>query len=127
MKTILVDAINTFVLIDKGIFKAMHELLEKYPNKKIILTNANDEQITKFGLDQMPYDLFTLKHDPEKTDPEYYKRLLAFYQLEADEVIYFEHNKEAVESSKSVGIVTYHYNKEAEDLEGLKAFLDSHV
>ena len=69
MKTILVDAINAFVLKGEGIFTQMHELLEQYPNKKIILTGANDEQLKKFGLDKMPYEVFTLKHDPEKTDP----------------------------------------------------------
>lgn len=37
MKTILVDAINTFVIKDKGIFEGMHKLLEQYPNRKIIL------------------------------------------------------------------------------------------
>lgn len=127
MKTILVDAIHTFVLVDKGIFKAMYELLETYRHKKIILTGANDEQIIKFGLDQMPYEVFTLKHDPEKTNPDYYKKMLAFYALTADEVIYFEHHKEAVESASSVGITTYHYNKDTQDLKGLQQFLDKHL
>jgi hypothetical protein len=38
MKTILVDAINAFVLKDNGIFQEMYRLLEEYPNNKIILT-----------------------------------------------------------------------------------------
>ena len=41
MKTILVDAVNTFVIKGDGIFKEMSELLEQYPNRKIILTNAD--------------------------------------------------------------------------------------
>ena len=72
MKTILVDAVDTFVIESKGtfkIFKPMHDLLENFPNKKIILSGANDEQFKKFGLDKMPYEVFTLKHNPEKTDP----------------------------------------------------------
>ena len=32
MKTILVDAINTFALSDKTIFVDMHKLLEEFPN-----------------------------------------------------------------------------------------------
>ena len=39
MKTILVDAVNVFV-VDGKIFEPLHELLEKYPNRKIILTNS---------------------------------------------------------------------------------------
>ena len=56
MKTILVDAVDAFVIEGEGIFKQMHDLLETYPNRKIILTGANDEQFVKFGLDQMPYE-----------------------------------------------------------------------
>ena len=44
MKTILVDAINCFVSNHGEIFQEMFEMLEKYPNKKILLTGANDEQ-----------------------------------------------------------------------------------
>ncbi|MFW5702534.1 MAG: hypothetical protein ACOCXP_01050 [Candidatus Dojkabacteria bacterium] len=113
MKTILVDAINSF--IEK----------ETYPNRKIILTGANDEQIEKFGLKDMPYELFTLKHDPEKTDPEYYKRMLAHFDLESGDVVYFEHSEEAKKSAESVGITTYFYDKDAKDLDSLKAFLDA--
>ena len=79
MKTILVDAIDAFVIENEGgfkIFKEMHDLLETFPNRKIILTGANDEQFKKFGLDKMPYEVFTLKHNPEKTDPKYYKIML---------------------------------------------------
>lgn len=45
MKTILVDAWNTFVT-EEGMFREMHEMLEQYPNKIIILTNANDAQLS---------------------------------------------------------------------------------
>jgi len=127
MKTILVDAINTFVLIDTGIFKAMHELLETYPNQKIILTNANDEQLVQFGLNQMPYEVFTLKHNPEKTNPDYYNQMLDFFSLKAEDVIYFEHHQEAVKSAQSVGITTYHYNKGLKDLDALKIFIDGNL
>jgi len=127
MKTILVDAINSFVIKGEGIFWAMYELLETYPNTKIILTGANDEEMVKFGLHDMPYQLFTLKHDPEKTDPSYYTTLFAQYGFTTDDVIYFEHNEDAVKSAQSVGILTYHYNKDTKDLEALKAFLDENL
>jgi len=75
MKTILVDAIYSFVIESDGVFKPfkqMYDLLETFPNRKIILTGANDEQFKKSGLSDIPYEVFTLKHNPEKTDPKYY-------------------------------------------------------
>ena len=115
MKTILVDAPDTFV-VESGktfiVFKEMHDLLETFPNRKIILTGANDEQFKEFGLDKMPYEVFTLKHNPEKTDSKYYRTLLQKFDLAKSEVIYFEHNPEAVKSAESVGIKSYHYDQE---------------
>lgn len=125
MKTILADAINGLVLEDGSILEKMHTLLETYPNKKIVLTGANDEQFKEFKLDQVPYEVFTLKHNPEKTDPEYFKTLLKHYNLDAKDVIYFEHNEDAVKSAESVGIKTYFYDHTKEDMNALKNFLDS--
>jgi len=127
MKTILVDAVNTFVLINKGIFTEMHQLLESYENRKLILTGADDAQIKSFGLDHMPYEVFTLKHDPEKTDPVYYVKMLAHFQLKAEEVLYFEHHEPAVKSAASLGITAYHYDKDLKDLIALKSFIDAHL
>ena len=127
MKTILVDAVNCFIVRDNSefkIFSDMYEMLEQFPNKKIVLTEANDSQMKQYGLDNLPYEFFTLKHDPEKTNPEYYRNLLAKYSLENNDVIYFEHNVNAVTSAKSIGINTYHYDNEKRDLKELKNFLN---
>jgi len=123
MKTILVDAYNTFVLEGTGIFEEMHTLLETFPNRKIVLTNADDEQFKTFGLDKVPYEIFTLKHNPDKIDPKFYETMLAHFGLFAGDVVYFEHNAEAVASAQSMGIQTHHYDKDAKDLKGLEAFL----
>lgn len=127
MKTILVDAVDTFVLEGIGIYKPLHDLLDQYKNPKIILTNANDEQIVKFGLTNLPYDLFTLKHNPDKTDPSYFKQMLEHFNLKSEDVVYFEHNMEAVKSAESVGIVSHYYDSGKKDLESLKIFLDQNI
>lgn len=126
MKVILVDAINTFIVNGKT-NQNMFALLESYPNKKIILTNANTEEQKQLGLDKAPYELFTLSHNPKKTDPLYYKEFLRQYNLSADTVVYFEHNPEAVASAQTVGIKTYYYEKDKEDLTALKEFLDKNL
>lgn len=130
MKTILVDAVDAFVIETENgfeIFAEMRNLLNAFPNRKIILTGANDEQYKKFGLDKMPYEVFTLKHDPEKTNPKYYETMLAHFGLNADDVVYFEHNPEAVKSATSVGIKSYHYDHRTKDLTALKKFLDENL
>ena len=127
MKTILVDAIHCFVSKQGEIFEKMYELLETYPNRKIILTGANDEEFIMFKLDKMPYELFTLKHNPNKTDPEYYKIFLKKFNLQPDQVVYFEHSPEAVKSAESVGLNTYFYDNDVKDLVNLKNFLDANL
>jgi len=123
MKTILVDAINGFIDKEGNVFEEMHEMLEDFPNRKIILTGASDKQMETFKLNDAPYEVFTLKHNPEKTDPKYYEMMLEHFALKAEDVIYFEHGAEAVASAESVGIKTYFYDAEKKDLESLKKYL----
>lgn len=127
MKTILVDAIDAFVIEGEGIYKPMYELLEKYSNRKIVLTNADDEQMVGYGLLDMPYEVFTLKHKPDKTDPQYFKTMLEHFGLTPNDVVYFEHNIDAVKSAQSVGITSYHYDMRKKDLAALKEFLDKNL
>jgi HAD superfamily hydrolase (TIGR01509 family) len=127
MKTILVDAVDAFVIeINNSfeIFEPMRKMLDEFPNRKIILTGANDEQFKKFGLDKMPYEVFTLKHDPEKTNPEYYKKMLEHFNLKSEDVVYFEHNPEAVKSAQVVGINTHFWDNDKRPLRELSIFLE---
>lgn len=130
MKTILVDAVYAFVVERDGgfeIFQEMQTMLDTFPNKKIILTGANDEQFKKFGLDNMPYEVFTLKHNPEKSDPAYYKTMLAHFNMMPEDVVYFEHDLAAVKSAASVGICAYHYDNDKKDLVALRDFLEKNI
>jgi len=125
-KIILVDAWNTFVT-ENGIFEEMKEMLDSFSNRKIILTNANEEEKVEYGIVNMPYEVFSLSHNPDKINPEYYTKMLKHFSLSPTYVIYFEHNKEAVKSAKSVGIKTYWYDKDKRDLEGLRKFLKENL
>lgn len=130
MKTILVDAVDAFVIETENgfeIFEPMRKMLDEFPNRKIILTGANDEQFKKFGLDKMPYDVFTLKHNPEKTDPKYYELMLKNFNLSPEDVVYFEHNPEAIKSAQSVGIKTHFWDNEKRPLRELTIFLEHNI
>ncbi|MDA9572804.1 hypothetical protein N9R45_01450 [Flavobacteriaceae bacterium] len=121
MKTILVDAWNTFVknnTIDSDIYK----ILESYENQKIILTNANDKELINLGIVNMPYKVFSLSHNPNKDDKLYFIKLIEKYNLIISDLVYIEHNKEAVKSAISLGIKTYHY-KPQESTDELSQFL----
>ncbi len=126
MKIILVDAVYTFILKVGDKFELnnnMYELLEKYPNKKIVLTNASDDKFELYGLNNLPYEFFTLKHNPDKIDPKYFEIFLAEYNLKPEDVIYFEHDIEAVKSAQLAGINSYLYDENKKDLEELDNFL----
>lgn len=127
MKTILVDAINGLILENGTVFQEMYEMLEAYPNPKIVLTGANDEQFEKFNLSKSPYEVFTLKHNPEKSDPKYFEILLNQYNLQPEDVIYFEHNIDAMKSAESLGITSYFYDHTKEDVVALKQFIDLNI
>ena len=123
----MVDAVDTFVIEGEGIYQPLHDLLEQYPNRKIVLTNADDAQMIEFGLINLPYELFTLKHAPEKTDPTYFHTMLKKYNLSAEDVVYFEHNPMAVKSAESVGIISHYYDATKKDLVALKLFFDQNL
>lgn len=126
MKTILVDAVNTLI-VDKTIDQEIFNLLETYQNSKIILSNANDSEIIEFGLQNLPYKFFTRKHNPNKTDSEYYRIFLDEFKLAPGDVVYFEHNIDAAKSAESIGIKTFHFDKNLRDLAVLKNFLDNNL
>jgi hypothetical protein len=46
----------------------LQKLLDSFPNRKIILTNANEEEKVKLGIVNMPYEVFSLEHNPNKQD-----------------------------------------------------------
>lgn len=126
MKTILVDAVYCFIeKADEGfrIFKSMYEMLETFPNRKILLTGAPDEKIKEYGLDTVPYEYFTLKMNPKKSDPNYYKLMLEYFGLRSDQVVYFEHNTDAIHAAEMVGIQTYAYDEKKHDVSALKKWL----
>ncbi len=127
MKTILVDAIYGLILEDGTVFQEMYDLLETFSNKKVLLTGASGERFKEFGLDKSPYPVFTLAQDPPKSDPKYYQMFLEQYGLTKDDVVYFEHNKEAVKSAESLGIKTHFYDQDKKDLVALKNFLTENL
>ena len=101
MKIILVDAWNTLIK-NKKIDSTIYNILEGLKNKKIILTNANDKELVNYGIINMPYEVFSLSHDPNKDNPFYFKLLIEKYSLNIDNLIYIEHNKEIAQRTNEM-------------------------
>ena len=118
---------ESLVIAGEGIYEPLHELLETYPNRKIVLTMAPNEKMEAWGLNDLPYEVFTSRLNPKKREPTYYETVLKHFSLGAEGVVCFEHDPEAVESARSVGITTYLYDCAERDLGALKEFLDSHL
>lgn len=75
----------------------------------------------------MPYEVFTLKHNPDKTGPKYFRIMLQHFGLRKNDVVYFEHNPDAVKSARSIGIKSYHYDHKKMNLKALKKFLTENL
>lgn len=105
----------------------MNNIFVTYPNRKIVLTGANDKEFSQHGLDKIPYEVFTLKHNPEKSNPNYYKILLEKFDMIVEDLIYIEHNLEAVRSAESLNINVFHYNKDLRNINKLNQFLKINI
>lgn len=115
-KILLVDAVGCLVNHKGKVNLKIKNLIEKFKNRKIVLTNANDKE-RKIFLKNVDYKVFTLKHKPNKSSITYYKKFLNTYNFHSEQLIYFEHNIDAVNSARKNGIITHHYDGNIQKLE----------
>ena len=119
-KILLVDAVGCLVNLKGDINHKIKNLIQKFNNKKIVLTNADDKE-RKIFLKKISYEIFTLKHKPNKSDTRYYKKFLSKFKLKPNQVVYIEHDLKAVKSAKTNGIITHHFDG---NIKKLEAFLN---
>lgn len=101
VETILVDAVNCLIKKD-GKDAKLIEILESLNKKIIVATNGNKEAVAKIL--ENKFEIFSLNKSPEKSDPEFFKRLIEKYNLDKNRIFYFDHKQENVDSAKSLGI-----------------------
>lgn len=123
-KVLAIDAVGCLVNFKGKVNNDIKNLVKKFKNKKIVLTNA-DELEKKIFLKNITYETFSLKHKPNKSNPKYFKKFLLKYKLEPQQLIYIEHDIKAVKSAQSLGIITHHFNGNLKNLENfLNLFLN---
>ena len=129
MKTLLIDAVNTFIIKGEWIDQNIYQIIQQYPDiQNIIVTNADYQQDNLFGLCDMPYPVFTGKKNPHKSDPSYYQLLYKTHNLNPQDIIYIEHNIDAIKSAQQNGInKTYHFDPLQKNYDKLDQFLKNHL
>ena len=70
------------------------------------------------------WEAFSLEEkEIKKTNPEYFRVLLTKFNLVPEEVIYFDHDKNNVETAKKLGILSKHYT----DNQSIKKFIKDNL
>ena len=104
IEIILVDAINCLIDKEKGLNKELAEYL-KNTNKKIIVVTNADKKETLEKIKPYDFEVFTLNNNPDKENPEYFKKLTKHYNINPNSIIYFDHKKERLESAIKAGLI----------------------
>ena len=130
VETILVDAV--FCLIHKGdeglsLNTELCDFLEAQNKQIIVVTNAKDSVLLEIKklLEHTKFVVFSLQFNPEKTDPEYYKKLIQMYSLDLSKTIYIDHSLDNIAASTQCGIETYQYVDNQETIDFLKARIET--
>ena len=126
IKAILVDAISCLFDEKRKINKKLLEMLLSYNLQLIIVTNVDlKDIINKPIIDIIGQNIsvFTIKNNPNKTNPQYFKELLREYNLNPNEIIYFDHSKENINSAEKIGINSELYK----NLNQIKKFIDENL
>ena len=69
------------------------------------------------------FEIFTLNKNPEKSNPKFFKQLLEKYNLSSNELIYFDHKEENLNSAKEIGISSMLYKNNKQ----IKEFIDNNL
>ncbi len=105
---LLIDAI--WVLFNQNedwdliLNKELADYLLNLPWKKIVVTNANKDKLTKL-LEGYDFDIYSLSSKPDKTNSKYFEKLIDDYKLQAKDIYYFDHLQDNLNAAKKVGIV----------------------
>ncbi len=122
-KAILIDAVNCLLSKDDwALNKELTEILTKSGKKIIVVSNTQNENIDEI-LEQTPFEFFTQYRNPEKSNSQYFKKLLEEYHLKPEEVIYLDHKPENVKSAQSIGITAKQYKSNRDAQEFIEANL----
>lgn len=120
IKAIIGDAMHCLINKEtQEINKVQAEMLKETGLKIIISTNSNPKKVKEI-LKNYDFEIFSLEKDPDKSNPEYFEKLLKKYSLNPGEVIYFDHKEDNIKSAKKVGIKVELYENDKKTSQFIK-------
>jgi len=108
-RIILVDGMGCLYDKEFKINETLFEILESANAKKILVVNNFRKEAEQL-LEGKGYGVFSFDGKIKKDNELFFKKLLEEYSLNADEVIYFDHDKLNIDSAKSAGIKSVFYD-----------------
>lgn len=129
---ILIDAVKTLISSDEDysfdtweLNTELSEYLSQLPQKKIIITNAPEDKLSKIQelTSHLDWEIFDLYNNPPKDNPEYFKQFLESQWITADKYIYIDHKEENLTSAKLNGINWFKFISNEETINKLNIYI----
>ncbi|MEI6144359.1 MAG: alanine--tRNA ligase-related protein, partial [Candidatus Berkelbacteria bacterium] len=110
VRTILIDGMHCLYDENFEINQTLLEILNSKNTRKILVVDGYREKAKEL-LKVFDIECFSLEEEKiTKTNPEYFKKLFEKFDLKSEDVIYFDHSQENIDSAKSLGILTELYS-----------------
>jgi|GEM_PF-1890526 len=121
--TILIDAIRCIIDSDENYESDTRKLnieladyLKTLTQKILIVTNAKEEKLIqlKVLIKNYPFEVISYFGTPEKSDPEYFTRLIKDKNLNPKEIYYVDHRESNHLSAIEAGITNIHLHTDTQ-------------
>jgi len=117
---ILIDGMHCLYKDDFEINKNLLEIITSFDNKKILVVNGYSKK-AKEMFDRYNIEIFSLEDEKIKKDNiKFFEKLMQKYNLSPKQLIYFDHDKENVNSAVKSGIKSILYKNDNE----IKEFIE---
>lgn len=120
-KTILVDGMHCIYDEEFNVNQNLLNILNSINCQKILVVNKFREK-GLVSLQGNEFEAFSLEEQGiKKNNPEFFKTLMTKFSLTPENLIYFDHSEDNINSAKELGIKSIHYTG---DNDKIKEFLD---
>ena len=120
-RTIFLDGMHCIYDKDFNINQELLNIVNSFEENKILVVNGFREKGHKVLGEK--FKAFSLEEEGiKKSNPEYFKRLMSKFNLKPKNCVYFDHSEENVKSAESLGIKSFHYKNNNQQI---KQFLEN--
>ncbi|MDD5133126.1 MAG: alanine--tRNA ligase-related protein [Candidatus Nanoarchaeia archaeon] len=128
-RLILVDGMYCLYDDKFNLNKELLDTINNFNSHSILVVNKFKEKGLKLVQNYNPeldtnWQAFSLEEKGIKKDnPEYFNTLLKTFDLQPEEVIYFDHDEKNIETAAKLGILSKHYT----DIKSIKKVIEDHL